>query len=202
VSDDDRYDKFERFRAEAAEKLRLPVDNDRVRLLAALKLNHEALLERMIRGDNVSPDHVTTLTEAIEGMLPPEVPSKINIQIVQGVVGIYTCKHCGARNELEEGSYQAPKEKDSSRTIDAEPVKADEPEAKALPASAVRPERPAPREVMLPRLPIDESWKSHVAGTGSNPYGVGDEPHPYRANGHDRSGHSLPDGGSLVWWGK
>ena len=196
MSDSDRFDKFETFRAEAAAKLKLSVDHDRVRLLAGLKLNFESLLERMIRGDNVPPDHVKTLSDTIQEMLPPDLPN-LNLKWVSSVVGVYDCKFCGARNELPEGDFTPPpKHQDPARTIDVVPNK--EP-ASASPRPAANPPAPAPHEVMLKRLPgSDGDWKRHVASNGTDPFSPERDPHPYK----NRNGHALPDSGSLVWFGK
>jgi hypothetical protein len=159
----DRYEAFEAFKAAAAAKLKLPIDNERVRLLGALQLSHEAMLERMIRGDNVLPDHVKTLTEAIEGMLPPEMPPSIEVKIVEGVVGIYTCKHCSARNELPPGSYQAPsKPVKPPSTVDVKV--ADKAAVEALPPPTT-PKRKHPGSIHdQPGVPLkryDEPWRTY-----------------------------------------
>jgi hypothetical protein len=197
-----RFDKYETFLAEAAAKLKHPITDDRVRLLAALKLNHESLLERMIRGDIISPDHVTAVSKAIEEMLPPDLPKTIGLKIVQSVVGLYNCQHCGARNELKEGEYEPkPERRDPPPVIDAtanEVRASPENEPKALPKPAASPE--PPMNDVLPRGAwrsdgTDGSWKNQVGG-GSNPFGVTGEPNPQRSNGH-----TLPGAGSLVWFG-
>ena len=50
--------------SEVAPELGLPLDADRVRLLATLKLSHENLLERLMRGDAVNPDQVRSVVAA------------------------------------------------------------------------------------------------------------------------------------------
>ena len=46
----DRFERLEQLRKEAAERLRLPLDHDKTQLLAALRLNHETLVEKLVAG--------------------------------------------------------------------------------------------------------------------------------------------------------
>src|SRR5262249_57082691 len=107
MSSADRFNQFEQFKAEAAEQLGLPLDVDQVRLLATLKLSHENLLERLMRGDNVNPDQVRSVVEAISAMLPPAQVKLPKFQWASSVVGIYRCQHCNEINRLEESQYVA-----------------------------------------------------------------------------------------------
>ena len=70
------------------------------------------------------------LSEAIEKLSPELPPPEIKVEIVSGVVGLFTCQHCHKQNRVE--NYTSQPKPDFARTIDAEPVKADE--AKALPS--------------------------------------------------------------------
>jgi hypothetical protein len=90
-----RFEKLERLKKQAAEDIRLPVDHRRVLMLAALRLNHETLLEKMIAGGNVDPTDLMTLTETIEKLHPPLPPAEIKVTIVEGVARPVKCPHCG-----------------------------------------------------------------------------------------------------------
>jgi hypothetical protein len=125
---EERFEQLQTLTKEAAELLRLPENSERVVLLASLKLAHQVATERLVHGTHVDPAHLLALTETIAKMVPEAPPPAVTITIVQGCVGVYTCKHCGARNELPEGEYQPPPKPNPARTIDRDVLK-DEPEA-------------------------------------------------------------------------
>lgn len=140
-----------------------------------------------------------------------------------GVCGLEACRHCGWKPHspkdflsqcpmcgwtegcdtarLPTGPRLPPAQIDGDavEVVDSEPApeiapKANSGRTKALP-------KPSEHELMLRRDLTPDDWKRHVApnDSGGNPYGVGGEPHPYLRNGHDRSGHTLPTPGKLVW---
>jgi hypothetical protein len=86
--------------------LGLPVDADRVVMLAALKLQHQTMLENIVAGRNIDADSLLAITRAISELLPPPLPKipEVKIEIVDTLVGI--CSKCGH----EHRPYQPPVE--------------------------------------------------------------------------------------------
>jgi hypothetical protein len=101
-----RYTRLEELKAEAAAVLGLSVDADRVVMLAALKLQHQSMLENLVAGRNVDADSLLAITRAISELLPPPLPKipEVKIEIVDTLVGI--CSKCGH----EHRPYQPPVE--------------------------------------------------------------------------------------------
>jgi hypothetical protein len=99
-----RYTRLEELKAEAAVVLGLTVDADRVVMLAALKLQHQTMLESLVAGRNTDPDALLAITRAISGLLPPPVPKipEVKVEIVDTLVGV--CSKCGH----EHRPYQPP----------------------------------------------------------------------------------------------
>src|SRR6516164_11472539 len=96
----DRFERLEQLRKEAAERLRLPLDHDKTQLLAALRLNHETLVEKLVAGSAVNPEQLLALSEAIDKLTPELPPQKITVEFVEGVVGLFTCQHCHQQNRI------------------------------------------------------------------------------------------------------
>jgi hypothetical protein len=118
-----RFEALQTLTKEAAELLRLPENSERVVLLASLKLAHQVLTERLVSGGNVEANQLLGITETIGKMVPvSEVLPTVKIEFVEGVVGIYTCKHCGQRNELPDSEYTPPSPKRPLSQIDGEVV--------------------------------------------------------------------------------
>ena len=67
---DHRVERLGALKAEAVETLRLPIDGDKVTLLAALRLAHEVQLERLVAGGAVDPATLLNLTETIDKLTP------------------------------------------------------------------------------------------------------------------------------------
>ena len=65
-----RFDRLEELKAEAAALLNLPVDADNVILLAALKLQHQAMVEGLVAGRSVDAAEMINVTEAISKFVP------------------------------------------------------------------------------------------------------------------------------------
>ena len=101
----ERFELLEKLKAEAAKLLRLPVDHQKVTLLAGLKLEHTRQLELLVGGERINPNELLAVSEAIEKLTPALPPAQIKVEIVDGVVGIYKCQHCGKQNHLEPGTY-------------------------------------------------------------------------------------------------
>jgi len=90
---DQRFQRLEALKAEAAETLRLPISSDKVTLLAALRLSHEVQLERLVAGTTVDPNALLSLSEAIEKLAPELPPPVISVELVEGP--IEHCPKCG-----------------------------------------------------------------------------------------------------------
>ena len=78
----DRFERLEQLRKEAAERLRLPLDHDKTQLLAALRLNHETLVEKLVAGSAVNPEQLLALSEAIDKLTPELPPQKITVEML------------------------------------------------------------------------------------------------------------------------
>jgi hypothetical protein len=145
-ADQDRFKRLEALKTEAAERLKLPADHDRVVLLAALKLNHETLLARLVGGEarGISAE-ILSITEAIDKMLPPDLPKSINIKWIGSVVGTYRCKHCNEWNELQEGEYTPAKHDAPAKGITGQINEPGETAAAAFRARRLEAEAKAPK---------------------------------------------------------
>jgi hypothetical protein len=117
--------------------LGLPVDADRVVMLAALKLQHQAMLENLVAGRNVDADSLLAITRAISELLPPPVPQipEVKIEIVDTLVGI--CSKCGH----EHRPYQPPVE-GVKQTVDPSPPQCEAPPRPPAPPTNVIEMRP------------------------------------------------------------
>ena len=89
--------------------LGLPVDADRVVMLAALKLQHQTMLENLVAGRNIDADTLLAITRAISELLPPPVPQipEVKIEIVDTLVGI--CSKCGHEHRPYQPPVEVPK---------------------------------------------------------------------------------------------
>jgi hypothetical protein len=61
----ERFDHLEKLKVEAATTLNLPIDSDNVALLAALKLQHQSMLESLVSNRAVDAAELLSVTEAI-----------------------------------------------------------------------------------------------------------------------------------------
>ena len=102
-------DRFGQLKAEIIEQHRLEPNDPHANTLAALKLARERMVEALAAGRTIDFTAFTRILEMLEKHEPPLVP-KVEVSFVQGVVGIYKCRHCGEQNDLPEGEY-TPKEK-------------------------------------------------------------------------------------------
>jgi len=188
----DRFERLEVLRQEAADRLRLPIEHDKTQLLAALRLNHESMVERLVAGHTVNPDQLLALSEAIDKLTPELPPQKIEIEIVSGVVGLFTCQHCHQQNRIE--NYTEPPKKDYPRTIDAEPVKADEAKALSSPVE-VKPEPKHPGSIHNAVLP-----DGTPARMRRNDYsGISTVDSPLRERPNFEAHHPLPMPKGYCW---
>jgi hypothetical protein len=132
-----RFERLEAFKVEAAATLDLPINADRVVMLAALKLQHQTMLENLVAGRNVDADSLLAITRAISELLPPPVPKipEVKIEIVDTLVGI--CSKCGH----EHRPYQPPV-KGGKQTVDPSPLQPEAPPRPPAPPTNVIEMRP------------------------------------------------------------
>jgi hypothetical protein len=121
-----RYDRLQQLKQDAAAQFELPIDSERVSIIAGLRMHHEALQERMCAGRAVSTADLLEVAKAIAD-LSPSPQQRVEIAFVEGLVGI--CPHCKA----EVHPYEPPQAltrpllstetKDISKTETAPPPK-------------------------------------------------------------------------------
>jgi hypothetical protein len=125
-------------------------DAEVVKHVATFRLLRESLQVRLLDGQHVDPDDLLKVDAVLKQYLPQGKPLAVAIQYVEGVRGIYTCKHCGKRNELKPGEYTPITDKPAKPPPTADAAKpAAQPSAVAAPAPA-----PAP----APALKQSSKW--------------------------------------------
>jgi hypothetical protein len=94
-------------RKRAAKETERAVNDPAVIQLAALMLAYDALQVRIAQGANFSVDELLRLDEALAAARAKAVPvPKVEVNFVEGVVGIFDCPHCHKRSEIPD--YRAP----------------------------------------------------------------------------------------------
>jgi hypothetical protein len=107
---EDRLKRLEELQQQASESLGLDISHERVQGIAALRLAHEGVVERLVVGGG--GDHAATtllnLSEAIAKLSPAPAVAlpKIEVVYVENAVGLFKCQHCHAENRIE--NYVAP----------------------------------------------------------------------------------------------
>ena len=94
-------------RKAAAKEFKLDPLDWRVRRYALLALSIENIEAALATGEELDTDSLSKTDapmQQIRDTLPPEKHT-VSVQFVEGCVGIYTCQHCGKRNDLEAGTY-------------------------------------------------------------------------------------------------
>jgi len=94
-------------RKAAAKELKLDPSDWRVRRYALLALSIENIEAALATGEDLDTDSLSKIDaqmQKIRDTLPPE-KHQVSVQFVEGCIGIYTCQHCGKRNDLEAGTY-------------------------------------------------------------------------------------------------
>jgi hypothetical protein len=104
----DRFEALEQLQAEAAKALNLPPEHERSQTLAALRLAHRLLVERMVAGNttDANANSLLALSDAITKLTPTTHIPAIEVKFCSGVTGIFKCQHCGQRNEID--NYEKP----------------------------------------------------------------------------------------------
>ena len=82
-------------------------DSDKADHIATLIVLRKAIRDRAWAGDplRTDPDDFVKLAEELRQYQPVSKAPVFELRSVEGVIGIYTCKHCHERNELEQGEY-------------------------------------------------------------------------------------------------
>jgi hypothetical protein len=166
---------------------------------AGVMLLHETQTAALVRGENIDVAAYMRLSEELQKLVPPPKPIEVKIDFAETAVGIFNCKYCGKRNEIED--YVAPPKSNpapaTSQSGNGPPTNGEAKASAPAPAPAPAPPPPPPR--------LDPSVAS---GSGFHNQVVGGERAPLKRlenvtpsnNGHARSGafdnyHS----GSLCW---
>jgi hypothetical protein len=133
--------------------------------LANARLYEAAITMRVVTGEIITAAEFKAASDMVEqARAAAKAAPSIKLTIVSGVTGIFTCKHCGKRNEIPD--YEAPpKPSAPPPTIDlkAEPKG----KAEATPEAAVLPppERKHPGSIHdQPGVPLkryDEPWRAY-----------------------------------------
>jgi hypothetical protein len=89
-----RYDRLQTLKAQAAAQFELPVDSERVSIIAGLRLHQEQLQERMYAGKGVSTADLLEIAKAIVDVSPAPQRS-CEIVIVDGIFTV--SPRCGHR---------------------------------------------------------------------------------------------------------
>jgi hypothetical protein len=88
-----------------AEELGIDASSDRCKQIALLRLLRDNMTTAAMLRQRVPIADVRELDAMYKAHIPEVEGLQINVNYVEGVTGIYTCKHCGQRNDLEHGSY-------------------------------------------------------------------------------------------------
>jgi hypothetical protein len=76
----ERFDRFEQIKQQTADAAGLPIDNDRVNIVAALRFAHRLLVEEMVSG-KLDSEKLLGLSRAISELTPPPVEPPIVITV-------------------------------------------------------------------------------------------------------------------------
>jgi hypothetical protein len=177
----DRYDRLQTLKREAAAQFELPESAERVAHIAALRMHHEALQERLCAGKPVETSDLLSVSRAIAD-LSPVVPQHLNLQIVRDVVDI--CPKCHWSRPAADKPEPEPPSPSPPRTDPPSP-----PIEKPAPAAPsmlnIVPIR-GPRSIHDDGAPLaqhNEPWRGHVGqiiGQSSHdPFPTPDAPPPF-----------------------
>ena len=130
-------------RTEAAEELRgidgrsRSISDPAVVRLSNARLYEQSITLRILAGEPIAAAEFRAAGDMVEAALKTNpAPIRVDLEVVSGVTGLFSCQHCGAQNRIED--YVAPSKPEPGRTIDAEVVK--EP-----PATTAKPAKPKPK---------------------------------------------------------
>jgi hypothetical protein len=92
---------------EVAADLEIEPGSELCEHVATLRLMRKNILARLLRSDalRTDPDDLLKIDATLKQHLPERKTPTIRITYVEGVVGRYTCTHCGEENKLESGTY-------------------------------------------------------------------------------------------------
>jgi hypothetical protein len=170
----------------AAAKHRTALTDSRAVHEAGVRFLHESLTARMVAGENIDPNAFMKISEALQAILPPPEPIKVQVQIMDPPKT--KCPDCGCEFNPE-GVKETPA---PPRQIDGQAVEA--PQAtKALPAPTTlktaanaKPAAPPPRQPDPVGNHGAACWTGYM-GRAKSFDPAPTDPHPYRdQTGHDR----------------
>src|SRR5262245_39266145 len=101
-------DRHQRIVKELCPGLQIKHDSDVAKHHRHLRLARENLQAKLLVGDRVDIGDLLELDEALRRYLPEREQPEINVKIVSGVVGVYTCCHCHKRNEISDKPFTKP----------------------------------------------------------------------------------------------
>jgi hypothetical protein len=100
----ERYARLEALKAEASALLKLPVDHNRVLMLAGLRLEHERQLAVLVGGGKIDPTDLMNLTTTIEQLTPAVLPT-VELRIVPSKPpDKIACPECGHKFHTKDGT--------------------------------------------------------------------------------------------------
>jgi hypothetical protein len=123
-----RYNRLQELKHAVSEQFSLPIESDRVAIIATLRLHHEQLTELMLAGKVVATSDLLSTARAIGDLspLPPPPSPHVIVEYVEGP--IESCPSCGwSRNLLPStdtkiGSKPIPERSDISTAAPADVV--------------------------------------------------------------------------------
>jgi hypothetical protein len=174
----ERFDRLRALKAQASAEFNLPESAERVAHIAALRMHHEALQERLVAGKPVETSDLLAVSRAIAELSPVPTPS-IDLQFVRDVVDI--CPRCKwsrpAADKPEPPPSPSPPRTDPKPPVETKP--------------------PAPAPSMVNVVPIRGGPRSIHDG----PYApLKGPPEPWRGHtGAVQPRDPFPDPGPMTW---
>jgi hypothetical protein len=124
-----RFDRLIALRREAAKEFNLAEGHERVGHIAGLRLQHEALLERLCAGEAINSTELVLITKTIAELTPP-LNQTVKVEIVEPPPRPpHKCPACNWEGTADEPKVSAPAAKDAAKVVDL-PKKPKEPPKK------------------------------------------------------------------------
>jgi hypothetical protein len=114
--------------AEVAREYGVDINTHECEHVATHLIAQRHILARMLRGDmrHGDVDNLKTVDALLAPYKAKRDRTRIEVRIVEGVYGIYKCKHCGEQNELEPDTYtplpDRPAAKPKPAPVEAAPI--------------------------------------------------------------------------------
>src|SRR5262249_6584904 len=148
---------------EANKQCGVGIEDDRVRIIATLKFAHELGLGRMIEHGDFDANDLLRISEELRRLMPPPAPPKVEIGIVDTLIGI--CAKCGH----EHAGYKPPEPETAGPRPAATSFNSNKPDQLARPADpAAKPiKRDPPKPDYAPYNEAFHGAGAPVKGSGS-----------------------------------